>query len=101
MVTIWYGQGKLLGKPALSLPFIMWVLAGWSIRVPTQMVVLASRGGFAPVAPMLFTSQLTLSFLVTRNDRRDTRKPFSFSNHPQLCNGLNPQPRGQHFWGNS
>jgi hypothetical protein len=30
-----------------------------------QMVVLPSSGGFAPVAPMLFTSQLTLSFLVT------------------------------------
>jgi hypothetical protein len=30
-----------------------------------QMVVLPDSGGFAPVAPMLFTSQLTLSFLVT------------------------------------
>jgi len=30
-----------------------------------QMVVFASSGGFAPVAPMLFTSQLTLPFLVT------------------------------------
>jgi len=30
-----------------------------------QMVVLQSSGGFAPVAPMLFTSQLALPFLVT------------------------------------
>jgi hypothetical protein len=30
-----------------------------------QMVALPSSGGFAPVAPMLFTSQLTLSSLVT------------------------------------
>jgi hypothetical protein len=30
-----------------------------------QMVVLPSSGGFAPVAPMLFPSQLTLSFPVT------------------------------------
>ena len=85
-----------------------------------QMVVLPSSGGFAPVAPMLFTSQLTLSFFMTgcclgmfpgvcskwpgretRNDRRNTRKPFSFPNHPQLCNGLNPQPHAKHFWGNS
>jgi hypothetical protein len=29
------------------------------------MMVFANSGGFAPVAPMLFTSQLTLSFLVT------------------------------------
>jgi len=28
-----------------------------------QMLVLPSSGGFAPVAPMLFTSQLTLAFL--------------------------------------
>jgi len=30
-----------------------------------QMVVLPSNGGSAPVAPMLFASQLTLPFLVT------------------------------------
>jgi hypothetical protein len=30
-----------------------------------QMVLLVSSGGWAPVAPMLFTSQLTLSFFVT------------------------------------
>jgi len=30
-----------------------------------QMMVLTSSGGFPPVAPMLFTSQLTLSFLMT------------------------------------
>jgi hypothetical protein len=30
-----------------------------------QMVVLPGSGGFTPVAPMLFTSQLTLSVLVT------------------------------------
>jgi len=30
-----------------------------------QTVVFASSEGFAPVAPMLFTSQLTLPFLVT------------------------------------
>jgi len=30
-----------------------------------QMVALASSRGFTPVAPMLFTSQLTLSFLGT------------------------------------
>jgi len=29
-----------------------------------QMVVQTSSEGFTPVAPMLFTSQLTLSFLV-------------------------------------
>jgi len=30
-----------------------------------QMVVLASSEGFTPVAPMLFTSQLSLSFPAT------------------------------------
>jgi hypothetical protein len=37
----------------------------------------------------------------TRNDRRNIRKPLSFLNHPQLCNGLDPQERGKHFWGKS
>jgi len=37
-----------------------YLCAGWPIRVPMQMWVLAFSGGFTPVAPMLFTSQLTL-----------------------------------------
>jgi hypothetical protein len=30
-----------------------------------QMMVLPNSGGLPPVAPMLFTSQLTLSFTIT------------------------------------
>jgi hypothetical protein len=33
------------------------------------------------------------------DNRGNTRKPFSFPNHPELFNKLNPQPRGKHFWG--
>jgi len=40
-----------------------WALS--TVLVPMQMVVLPSSGGFTPVAPMLFTLQLTLSPLVT------------------------------------
>ena len=35
-----------------------------------QMLVLPSSGGFAPVAPMLFTSQLTLAISDTHHDIR-------------------------------
>jgi hypothetical protein len=38
---------------------------GQPILAPKQMVVLVSSGGPTPVAPMLFTSQFTLSLGVT------------------------------------
>jgi len=39
-----------------------------------QMLVLPSSGGFASVAPMLFTSQLTLAIPDTHHIRRENPK---------------------------
>ena len=61
---------------------------------PMQMLVLPSSGGFTPVAPMRFTSQLTLPFLATGCSLTMLENP------PQLCNGLNLKSGGKHFWDN-
>jgi hypothetical protein len=47
------------------------------------MVVFASSAGFAPVAPMRFTSQLTLALLVTIEETPGNHFHFQIS-----CNSL-------------
>ena len=59
------------GNQHESLSLVIQRYAACPVLAPTQMVVLVSSKRTTPVAPMRFTSQLTLSFCVAREGKPD------------------------------